>query len=170
MPLQMLQKDDDLEQVGEVLNAFIWGHALGTIEGQLLGVPGVETVATFSEIMASDRKDDLFTVRSTHELDTSYPVFANDRLNRYRADAGNLVGTELDPLDPFRPYTQVLEGASASAPWTPRWPSGLAFLDPAEPAIRWPRRWPECEPQGRGSPERGLRPPSRSPHQVPGWR
>ncbi len=43
-PFQMLHKDDDFEQVGELMNVFVWGHELND--------SGTETVTTFAEFMA----------------------------------------------------------------------------------------------------------------------
>ena len=130
MPLQMLQKDDDIEQVGEVLNAFIWGHAVNGVQDQILSIRGFETVSTFSEIMASNRSDDLFPVRLNDENDTKgYPEVRNARINRYRADPGALTDPVNGAVNAFRPNTQVLEVAAVGAPWTPKLPAGLGFLD-----------------------------------------
>ncbi|MCH2161229.1 MAG: hypothetical protein MK085_05075, partial [Phycisphaerales bacterium] len=68
-PLQMLQKDADFEQVGEVANTFLWGHAIryrpGFAGPEIVGgIPVVQTVATFGEIMNGiDPQEDLFPVR-----------------------------------------------------------------------------------------------------------
>lgn len=46
-PFQMLQKDDDFEQIGELLNVFCWGHVLDVGAG----VTTPDTERTFSEIL-----------------------------------------------------------------------------------------------------------------------
>ena len=70
-PLQMLQKDADFEQVGEVFNPFLWGHAITHRPGQTTpqtfgGIRLLPTFMTFGEIM------------NTTEIDTPLPVVRAD--------------------------------------------------------------------------------------------
>ena len=68
-PLQMAHKNGDIEQIGEILNAFLWGHIA---EFNLTGTGGdSNTILTFSEIMNNPLPD--LVDDSTQELD-QYPV------------------------------------------------------------------------------------------------
>ncbi len=68
-PLQMAHKNGDIEQVGEILNAFLWGHIA---EFDLTGTGGISnTILTFSEIMNNPLPD--LVDDSTQQLD-QYPV------------------------------------------------------------------------------------------------
>ena len=49
--------------------------------------------------------------------------------NRFHADPGNLTAQVGAAVNPFRPFTQVVEVSAASEPWTPLLPAGLSVLD-----------------------------------------
>ncbi len=133
-PLQMLQKDADFEQVGEVFNTFLWGHAIThrpgiTVPQTFGGVRLLPTYMTFGEIMNSTKANDpLPVVRA----DLSPVGVANPtriRTNRFHADPGNLTAQVGAAVNPFRPFTQVVEVSAISEPWTPLLPAGLSVLD-----------------------------------------
>lgn len=149
-PLQMAHKNGDIEQVGEILNAFLWGHVADfDVAGQQ-----AKTIVTFSEIMNNtlpdvsdasgprypvvrreiDQKEFDFEELLEEELvegslwsDTSL-VF----LNRYQPDQGRLnglAGNDSSVLDGFRPNTPVLSGRSIDEIWRPALPAGTAIFD-----------------------------------------
>ena len=107
--LQMLQKDGDFQQIGELMNVWLYGHKL---EFQETAVPDVwvyvQTEETFSERVLREQ--------------TNYVYGDNDRLvNRLRE--GEMVGTSTtdigNPLQyPFDPQHAV-----------PPMPAGLRVLD-----------------------------------------
>ncbi|MCH7475375.1 MAG: hypothetical protein IIA27_11965, partial [Gemmatimonadetes bacterium] len=55
--MQMLQKDADFEQVGELLNVWMFGHLLSFVSGPpgQLDTAYIETLQTFSEFMINDK-------------------------------------------------------------------------------------------------------------------
>ena len=133
-PLQMLQKDADFEQVGELANTFLWGHALrhrrGITTPDLLGsTPLLPTVYTFGEIMNSKRR----TIRS--------PVLRSDLVDSgcrtprasARIDSSRIRATSAfqpgSAVESFRPFTQVVEVATIDEPWTPRRRIYLSLFD-----------------------------------------
>ena len=63
IPFQMSQKDSDFEQIGEVLDVFLWGHVF-----ENWGL-NPTTVRTFSEIMLNDERDSDFYVDILHRFD-----------------------------------------------------------------------------------------------------
>lgn len=56
-PMQMLQKDNDFEQVGELLNVWLYGHKIDTVALPPAPVTYVKTLQTFSEFMNNDRNN-----------------------------------------------------------------------------------------------------------------
>jgi hypothetical protein len=135
-PLQMLQKDSDFDQVGEVANAFLWGHALQHRPG--VTTPGniynnqrfLPTIATFGEIMNGSKVDDLFPVVKADLPSNGEPVPSRIHTNRWYADPGNLEGIFAGVgNNAFRPYTQVLEVKGVDNSWTPILPAGVGFFD-----------------------------------------
>ncbi|MDB4775681.1 hypothetical protein OAG62_01015, partial [bacterium] len=154
-PLQMAHKNGDIEQVGEILNAFLWGHIA---EFDLSGTGGnSNTILTFSEIMNNPLPD--LVDDSTQELD-QYPVARRelDRrafrdvldpneglltadgwtdpslifLNRYQPDQGHLDLQEAlqgTAIGSFRPSTPVMSARSVNELWRPALPAGLSIFD-----------------------------------------
>ena len=134
-PLQMLQKDADYEQVGEIANAFLWGHAIRHRPGitspqSFNGLPLLETVFTFGEIMNGVGDEDLLPVAPREYLDdVGIPNTSGAFTNRYRPTPGNLTAPVGASVDAFRPFTQVVEVSAVNAPWTPKLPAGLSVFD-----------------------------------------
>ncbi|MEE2972982.1 MAG: hypothetical protein VX672_07640 [Planctomycetota bacterium] len=133
-PLQMLQKDADFEQVGELANVFLWGHALrhrpGITSPQSLGgTPLLPTVFTFGEIMNSQLAEDPLPVVRSDIQQLGLPDSSRIRTNRFYADPGNIAAPAGLATGGFRPYTQVVEAATVAEPWTPRLPAGLSLFD-----------------------------------------
>lgn len=135
-PLQMLQKDADYEQVGEIANAFLWGHAIrhrpGVTSAQSYnGLPLLQTIFTFGELMNSTGdEDDVIPVAPREYLDDVGIANASGIFtNRYRPTPGNLTAPATAAVDSFRPFTQVVEVAAIDAPWTPMLPAGLSIFD-----------------------------------------
>ena len=140
-PLQMLVKNDDFEQIGELNNVFLWGPAVKRPEsrnGRLW------TAFTFGEAMASETAPfgpsldnkvvETYTppVRRAPLRNVGPPTLQVDlgvRTNRFNPDPGNLVGGSTFARSDFRPPTQVPELTTFTAPWTPLLPSGLALFD-----------------------------------------
>lgn len=139
-PLQMLQKNADFDQVGEVANVFMWGHALrfrfGHVgAGTLFNfIPYIPTVATLGEIMNGTRADDLFPVVSADIGEIGIPNPGRIHTNRYYADPGNLTAQPAAAVEPFNPFTPVLEVkqwnvAGENQPWVPMLPAGIGIFD-----------------------------------------
>ena len=133
-PLQMLQKDADFEQLGEIANTFLWGHVLHHRPGitspeTLGGVSVLPTRFTFGELMDSTREDDLIPVVKNDFIDAGFPNRTRIRTNRYHADPGNLGAPIGAPVEGFRPFTQVVEVSTIDEPWTPRLPAGISLFD-----------------------------------------
>ncbi|RPG14589.1 MAG: hypothetical protein CBB69_011520 [Phycisphaera sp. TMED9] len=134
-PLQMLQKDADYEQVGEITNAFLWGHAVrhrpGVTSPQSFnGLPLLETIFTFGEIMNGVGDEDLLPVAPREYLDdVGIPNTSGAFTNRFRPTPGNLTAPVGASVDAFRPFTQVVEVSAVGAPWTPKLPAGLSVFD-----------------------------------------
>ena len=117
IPFQMTQRDSDFEQIGEILDVFLWGHVF---EGWGAS-PTV--VRTFSEIMLEDDPDDEFypgaglfvnrlQIRLPQELDTD--------------DPGSVVlGARFDPASTTVPPSPI----AGFAPWQPALPAGVAVFD-----------------------------------------
>jgi hypothetical protein len=116
IPFQMTQRDTDFEQIGEVLDVFLWGHVL-----ENWATPS--TFRTFSEIMLIEDADDPFYPGSglyTNRLEIRAPqeIDAND--------PGNVVlGSRFDPASTTVPPTP----AAGFAAWQPALPAGVGFLD-----------------------------------------
>jgi hypothetical protein len=135
----MLQKNGDFDQIGEVTNVFMWGHAIKhrpgfTTPESLNGIPVLPTVATLGEIMNGTKVDDLFPIVSADIGENGVPNPGRIHTNRYHADAGNLTAPPGAAVEPFRPHTQVLElkrwnEAEAQQPWVPMLPAGIGLFD-----------------------------------------
>jgi hypothetical protein len=114
-PLQMLHKDADFAQAGEVLNVFCWGPVID------LGNGPPETEKTFSEIMLQEGDDE------------DQPVGRGIFVNRLR------MIPYLDPVieaeAALRNDPQATDGPTAvlgtppNAPYVPALPAGTALLD-----------------------------------------
>ena len=117
VPFQMTQKDSDFEQIGEVLDVFMWGHVFRNWGGN----PSTER--TFSEIMMEEDVDDPFYAGEG--------LYANRLWTRLPGelgtnDAGSLViGSRFDPTVTTLPPTPI----PGYLPWQPALPAGIAFLD-----------------------------------------
>lgn len=117
IPFQMTQKDSDFEQIGEVLDVFLWGHVYENWG------PNPSAVRTFSEIMLEDDPDNEFypgaglfvnrlQIRLPQELDTD--------------DPGSVVlGARFDPASTTVPPTPI----AGFSPWQPALPAGVAIFD-----------------------------------------
>lgn len=109
--MQMLVKDDDFEQVGELLNVWAWGHELNS--------NGDETRTTFSEFMADEAEN----LPSNNLEDTRAKVF----VNRLRLAPVDLGATTLSPV--------IGNGADANTGlfdlrhFEPTVPAGVRLLD-----------------------------------------
>ena len=117
IPFQMTQKDTDFEQIGEILDVFLWGHVFEGWGGN------PTTVRTFSEIMLDDDVDSEFypgTGIYTNRLWIRPPgELAND-------DPGTpVVGARFDPNSTTNPPTPQ----GGYQPWRPPLPMGVALLD-----------------------------------------
>jgi hypothetical protein len=133
-PLQMLQKNADFDSIGELANTFLWGHALRHRPGftspeSIGGIPRLPTVATFGEIMNGTKADDLFPVVRADLGSLGVPNPGRIHTNRWLADQGNLTAQPGAAVEPFRPFTQVLEVNGVYQPWTPMLPAGTGIFD-----------------------------------------
>ena len=147
-PLQMLLKNGDFDQIGELNNVFLFGPAVApprSASGRL------ETVFTLGEIMASEgapfsgvqvgqssgvNNIETWTppVRRTPTRDVYPPTEFSTlgvRTNRFDVDAGNLQAAPGSQFGGalFRPPSQVLEVNLLNEPWTPMLPAGLSIFD-----------------------------------------
>lgn len=116
VPFQMTQKDSDFDQVGEILDVFLWGHVFQNWTNPT-------TVRTFSEIMVEEDEDDLFYPGEglyTNRLWTRLPgELGTD-------DLGSIVlGARFDPAS----TTPIPEPLAGYIPWQPALPAGVAMLD-----------------------------------------
>jgi hypothetical protein len=117
IPFQMTQKDSDFEQVGEVLDVFLWGHVYrgwGT---------NPTCVRTFSETMLDDNVDSEF-----------YPgtgLFVNRLQLRLPGEFGTndkgtpVINSSFDVASTTNPPSPV----GGYKLWIPALPTGVAFLD-----------------------------------------
>ena len=119
IPFQMTQKDSDFEQIGELLDVFLWGHVFenwGT---------SPNAVRTFSEIMLEDDENDEFYPGAglfVNRLQIRLPQeLAND-------DPGSVVlGARFDPASTTVPPTPL--SFAGFVPWQPALPAGIAVFD-----------------------------------------
>ncbi|MDP6601312.1 MAG: hypothetical protein QGH76_03340, partial [Phycisphaerales bacterium] len=134
-PLQMLQKDGDFDQVGELLNCWLLGHMLegtyspvGAADDFLsLGTVNAGTLVTFSEFMMPMSVDDWWApivgVEQDYDNDGSVDVVELDaRVNRLRFAQDGLLGYPLMPGG-----TADINGA-LDYPW-PRMSAAARVLD-----------------------------------------
>jgi hypothetical protein len=108
IPFQVNQRDSDFDQIGEVLDVFLWGHVF---ENWTTPV----TVRTFSEILVDDDEDSEF-----------YPgtgVFLN------RLQIGGALGTVLNPRFEEDTTTGALLPLASYQPWRPALPLGTAIFE-----------------------------------------
>ncbi|MBI1303102.1 MAG: hypothetical protein GC172_04880 [Phycisphaera sp.] len=116
IPFQMTQKDGDFEQIGEVLDVFLWGHVL-----ENWATPS--TFRTFSEIMLIEDEDDQFYPGSgvyTNRLEIRAPQEID------ADDPGTVVlGPRFEPTATTVPPTPI----AGFAAWQPALPAGIGFLD-----------------------------------------
>jgi hypothetical protein len=112
-PLQMTHKDDDIEQVGELLNVFLWGPVIDV--GSSIANPTTER--TFGEIMLQER--------DTTDQPAGRGVFVNRlRITPFLAP-GLAAGDAIAPTDG---PTTVL-GVPPVAPYVPSLPAGVGIFD-----------------------------------------
>ena len=135
IPFQLTQKDDDFEQVGEVLDVFLWGHVL--INQPTQGPPSVPggspstvytAMQTFSETLVEDDISRYF-----------YPGPAGPFLNRLNFDwkrIPDVTGPGGDDrvlgaayLEDFSQTPPTLSPNPDYSPWQPAMLPGMAFLD-----------------------------------------
>ncbi|MBL9149143.1 MAG: hypothetical protein JNM94_10670 [Phycisphaerae bacterium] len=105
-PFQMLQKDADFDQIGELLNVFVWGHVLDIGPG----VTTPETVRTFSEILLQNKDTD------------DQPAGAGVFVNRIR------ITPFADQTTPTGIATTILS-TPPNAPYVPSLPAGAGLFD-----------------------------------------
>ena len=117
VPFQMTQRDQDFDQIGEVLDVFLWGHVFEGWGGN------PTTVRTFGEIMMVDDVDDEF-----------YPgtgVMANRLWIRAPGELGTddpgalVVGSRFDATSTTNPPAP----AGGHSPWQAALPLGVGILD-----------------------------------------
>jgi len=117
IPFQMSQKDSDFEQIGEVLDVFLWGHVFDGWGGN------PTTVRTFSETMLDDDPDSPFFpgaglyinrlwVRAPGDIDANDP-------------GTPIMNPRFDALSTTTPPARL----NGYKPWEPSLPMGIAFLD-----------------------------------------
>ncbi len=117
VPFQMTQKDTDFEQIGEVLDVFMWGHIFRGWGGN------PTTFRTFSEIMMEDDPDDPFYAGEG--------LYANRLWTRLPGELGAndpgsiVIGSRFDPTATAVIPTPI----PGYLPWQPALPAGVAFLD-----------------------------------------
>jgi hypothetical protein len=116
IPFQMTQKDSDFEQIGEILDVFLWGHVYENFASP-------SAVRTFSEIMLEDDPDDEFfpgTGLFVNRLQIRLPQdLAED-------DPGSVVlGARFDPSSIAVPPPAI----AGFVPWQPALPTGVAIFD-----------------------------------------
>ncbi len=133
-PMQMLQKDAPIEQVGEIMNPFLWGHAVQLNAQPFQGIGLLPTVLTFGEIMNSVKEDDPFPVLRADLIrgnsdEIGVPNTSRIRTNRFHVDPGNPSAPAGAPVVRFEPFTQTLEIARFIEPWTPQLPAGASIFD-----------------------------------------
>ena len=117
IPFQMSQKDSDFEQIGEVLDVFLWGHVFEGWGGN------PTTVRTFSETMLDDDPDSPFFpgaglyinrlwVRAPGDIDANDP-------------GTPIMNPRFDALSTTTPPARL----NGYKPWEPSLPMGIGFLD-----------------------------------------
>ncbi len=113
-PLQMLQKDADFDQIGELLNVFCWGPVIDV--GSSVTQP--KTEKTFSEIMLQQ------------EDSTDQPAGRGIYVNRLRITPwiDPVVAATGSPTCPTDGPTPVLS-TPPTAPWVPALPAGVGLFD-----------------------------------------
>ncbi|MEE8154036.1 MAG: hypothetical protein V3T53_03635 [Phycisphaerales bacterium] len=92
--MQMLQKDADFEQVGELLNVWMFGHLLSFEPGQI-NTAYIETVQTFSEFMIDED-------RAGEDVRANRLTIVPDVVDLGPAKVGEVVGMA-DPDDLHNP-------------------------------------------------------------------
>ncbi len=117
IPFQMTQKDQDFDQIAEVLDVFLWGHVFEGWGGN------PTTVRTFSETMLDD------------DVDSEFYPGEGIMINRLRIRApGELgvndlgapvIGGRFDPASSAVPPATV----GGHLPWRAALPMGIALLD-----------------------------------------
>ena len=108
IPFQVNQRDSDFDQIGEVLDVFVWGHVF-----ENWATP--ETVRTFSEILVDDDEDSEFYPGTGPYLNRLQLGGINAPVFGRRFEPGAAPGS----LDPVRGYR----------PWRPALPLGISILD-----------------------------------------
>lgn len=109
-PLQMLQKDADFEQIGEILNVFCWGPAIDV--GSSVTAPATER--TFSEIMVQEA--------DSEDQPAGRGVFVNRlRITPFR-------DPDTDGTSPTDGPTAILD-TPPTAPYVPTLPAGVGLFD-----------------------------------------
>jgi hypothetical protein len=133
IPFQMSHKDGDFEQIGEVLDVFLWGHVYDGWGGS----PTCER--TFGEIMLDDDPDSPFYPGTGLYINRLWARLPGEL---GQDDAGSLVlGSHIDPTSTTLPPLRI----PGYQPWTPALPAGIAFLDGLT-----------IDDAGRGNPDRNA--------------
>lgn len=117
IPFQMTQKDQDFEQIGEVLDVFLWGHVFEGWGGN------PTTVRTFSETMLDDDPDSDFYPGSGLLINRMWVRAPGDLgVN----DLGSpVIGARFDPTSTTVPPAAI----GGYQPWRAPLPLGIGFLD-----------------------------------------
>jgi hypothetical protein len=133
IPFQMSHKDSDFEQIGEVLDVFLWGHVFENWG------PNPTTRRTFSEIMLDDDVDSEFYPGTGLYINRLYARLPGEL---GQDDTGSIViGSAVDPTSTTTPPVRI----PGYQPWTPALPAGIAFLDGLT-----------IDGAGRGNPDRNA--------------
>ncbi len=115
--MQMLQKDADVEQVGELLNVWLFGHLLKFELGQpgQIDTAYIETTQTFSEFMIND-------IVAGEGVRANRLAIVPDIVGLGEALVGQVVGK---PLTPVNDPNYLLDSQHA----VPTIPAGARVLD-----------------------------------------
>ena len=114
-PFQMLQKDADVDQVGELMHVFCWGHVIDVSAG----VTQPDTERTFSELLLQQE--------DTEDQPVGRGIYTNRlRITPFIDPAALVNGGS--PNGPTDGPTPVLS-TPPSAPWVPALPAGSGLFD-----------------------------------------
>ncbi len=128
-PMQMLQKDGDFEQVGELYNLWIFGHELEYGQGPVPAYQG-KTLSTFSEFMWAGLDLPAGADRSrVNRLRITPAGFFNRFLGQPQVNFGHPQYDMLYPLDPAHGTPKLTAGARALEAFVCDGPGALPWPD-----------------------------------------
>ena len=157
--MQMLQKDADFEQVGELLNVWLFGHEIEMVSGSNTYVG---TTQTFSEFMALERPVLPVLQLATDALRTNRLRTVPTNLNRYKASpvigiADPLTGDVLHAVPSLPAGMRVMDLFVCDGP-------GLDGVTPGAPVLQREELWLARGFSGEATP--GLINVNTAPHEV----